>query len=60
MKLYPRVEPVIATQCVEAFCLERRSGRQWVYPGEWIVKRLDSAEPEWWTDEELRAAFSAH
>jgi hypothetical protein len=58
-KFHPRTEPVNATQCTEPFVLERRSGRQHVYPGEWVVQRLDSAEPEHWMDEEFRKAFTA-
>jgi hypothetical protein len=32
--------------------LSRRSGKQWLYPGEWLVRDLDG-DPEWLTHEQM-------
>lgn len=35
----------------------RKSGIQWVYPTEWLVKDLDDVEAGWFTDRQFQATF---
>lgn len=43
--------------CGTELILERRSGRQVVLLGEWLVKDLDEADPLWLTDREYQRDF---
>lgn len=35
-----------------ALCLTRKSGKQWLNPGEWLVRNLDG-DPEWLTHDRM-------
>ncbi len=39
-----------------ALCLSRKSGKQWLYPGEWLVRDLDGA-PEWLPHDQMCREF---
>jgi len=37
--------------------LTRRSGKQRIEYGEWLIRDLDDTDPEWMTDEEFRREY---
>lgn len=48
---------VTATRLEESgLWLIRRSGKQFIKPGEWLIRNLDG-EPEWLTHEQMRKTF---
>ena len=58
--------PPWVTRCVvfhtnttdnDGLYLTRRSGKQRIEPGEWLLRDLDDRDPEWMTDESFRRAY---
>lgn len=39
------------------YILKRRSGNQLLKSGEWLVRSLDSREPEWLTHDQMRKEY---
>ena len=37
--------------------LVRRSGKQRVEPGDWLIRDLDDRDPEWMTDEDFQREY---